>query len=163
MLALLGDFLRSLLELGRREEIPLAQELELARQYLAIEQVRLGNRVRIEFPTAPAAEPTLVPALLLQPLLENAVRHGVLRGGAGEIAVRVECRADTVAILVENTRSIAAATQTRGGLGLASTRERLHAHYGPDCEFSVDAADPGRWRVHIAVPAREEGAAACAS
>ena len=89
MLARLGDLLRVALRSDYKDEIPLSEEVALTRAYIAIEQVRHGNRLSVLFDIAPEAERVLVPNLLLQPLVENAIKHGI--GGrekAGVIWVR---------------------------------------------------------------------------
>src|SRR5947207_1729634 len=95
----LGDFLRRTLNLGTREAVPLSEELALVDRYLAIEQVRFGARLAIERAIEPGAETCRVPPLLLQPLVENAVKHGVssrVEGGT----VRIEARRDAGRLLI---------------------------------------------------------------
>ena len=99
----LAGFLRSSLGLGDRANIPLSEELALARSYLEVEQVRFGARLRVEEEIEPECEACGVPALLLQPLVENAVKHGVaglVEGGAIRLTARR--RGAAVAITLEN-------------------------------------------------------------
>src|SRR5437870_5640660 len=87
----LAEFLRSSLGLGGRETVPLGEELALARSYLEVEQVRFGERLRVDEDIEPACEGCAIPALLLQPLMENAVKHGIagmVQGGVIRLAVR---------------------------------------------------------------------------
>src|SRR5512140_48393 len=87
----LAAFLRSGMELGGRESIPLRQELELARSYLDVEQVRFGERLRVAEEIEPGCEECCTPPLLLQPLIENAVKHGVA-GLAEGATIRISAR-----------------------------------------------------------------------
>jgi two-component system sensor histidine kinase AlgZ len=99
----LADFFRLSLQLGARRSVTLAEEMELVRQFLAIEQVRFGARLTVEYDIAPEAESCLVPPMLIQPLVENAVKHGIgqLPDG-GTIAVRAQRDGSRVRIRVAN-------------------------------------------------------------
>src|SRR4051794_28879357 len=133
MCLLLADFLRDTLALGARPRIPLGSELSLARRYLAIEQVRFGERLRVEIAVTPDAEACEVPPLLLQPLVENAVTHGVahlLDGGI--VRVRAERRAGSLVIQVENPSDPERPEGRGTGLGLRNVRQRLHSVYADD-------------------------------
>src|SRR5437763_779885 len=113
----LADFLRSSLGLGDRESIPLKEEVALARSYLEVEQVRFGKRLRVDAAIDEECEGCVIPALLLQPLVENAVKHGVaglVEGGAVRLVARRE--AGEVAITIENEFDPEA--QARRDLGL---------------------------------------------
>ncbi len=151
----LGEFLRSSQRLGAQEWVSLAEELALAERYLAIEHVRFGGRLEVERQVAPEAEVCLVPPLLLQPLIENAVRHGVaqrLEGGT----VRVEARRhdDRLDIVVESPFDPAAPVHRGQGLGLANVRARLDL-LDPR-RTRVDAGPAGdRYRVCVTLPATE--------
>lgn len=162
-IALLGDFLRSMLALGRREEAALAEELELARQYLEIEQVRLGGKVRFQVECGAECAGILVPVLILQPLVENAVRHGAALSPHGDIAVCARREGDRLTIEVQNARSRVKRGAAGSGMGLDATRERVRAHYGDAGMVEVDTRDPDRWRVVLTLPGRSQEAAACVS
>ncbi|MCC6650207.1 MAG: histidine kinase [Candidatus Eisenbacteria bacterium] len=151
----LGDFLRRTLTLAARDTVTLAEELELVDRYLSIEQVRFGERLGVERHIDPAARECRVPPLLLQPLVENAIKHGVagrLEGGVIRIDVR---RDDTrLGIVVENPVDPDAPAQTGTGVGLDNVRRRLDA-FGAE-EGRLDAVrEPGRFRVLLTLPARE--------
>jgi len=148
----LADFLRNSLRLGECETIPLKEELALARNYLEVEQVRFGARLTVEERIEPGCEECAVPALLLQPLVENAVKHGVaglVEGGA----VRLEARRrnDGVTILIENAFDAEAASGRSLGLGLRNVRRRLSVRYGEDAE--LEAGPSGDcYRVWLRLP-----------
>jgi two-component system sensor histidine kinase AlgZ len=148
----LSDFLRSSLSLGDRESIPLREELALARSYLDVERVRFGARLQVEERVDSACEDCLAPALLLQPLVENAVKHGVaglVEGGAIRLSA---CRTGGgVSIEIENAFDPESAAAPRDGMGLAHVRRRLAMRYGDDAFFSA-RADGAVYRVTLRLP-----------
>lgn len=150
----LGEFLRDSLRLGGRGEITLGEELELARSYLAVEQVRFGPRMRLDQVVDPAASACLVPSLILQPLVENAIGRGIatlVDGGA--VRVRVTRQGERLEVVVENP--FEAASVARGeGLGLANVRSRLAAVYGAAASLEIESAPP-LFRVRLTVPVRD--------
>ncbi len=141
----LSDFLRAGLGLGDRESIPLREELALARSYLEVERVRFGERLHVEESVAPECEDCLVPALLLQPLVENAVKHGIaglVEGGSIRLFARRNGAG--VAIDIENgydAESAEATPPRHGGIGLAHVQRRLAVRYGDDATFEARAAE----------------------
>ncbi|MBI1798016.1 MAG: histidine kinase [Candidatus Eisenbacteria bacterium] len=150
----LGDFLRQTLALGARESVSLGEELALVDRYLAIERVRFGERLRVECRLEPAVERCLVPPLLLQPLVENAIKHGIaerIEGGTVRIAA---ARHDGVlTIEVENDADPDARSRRGAGVGLANVRRRLDALEGRDTRLDVRRiAD--QFRVTLTLPAR---------
>lgn len=153
MCLLLADFLRETLRLGSNQRITLADELALAERYLAIEQVRLGSRLQVTRDTDAGCGVCLVPPLLLQPLVENAVVHGIAQlvdGGAIHLAAARD--ATTLTITLENPCD-PDRRQTRGvGLGLDLLRKRLTAQYGAAHAVSANEAD-GRFMVQVRMPA----------
>lgn len=134
--------------------VPLAQELELARRYLAIEALRLGERLQSRWEIGDCPDSAQLPAMLLQPLLENAVLHGVarLREG-GEIVVRLHARDGQLELGIENPLPPEDAEPNRNGNGMAmdNIRQRLAAHYGDRFWFSA-AAEGDRYRVQLRIP-----------
>jgi two-component system sensor histidine kinase AlgZ len=158
MCVLLSDFLRSSLKMGNRERIPLSEELALARNFLAIQQVRFGARLRTEEEIAWDSMGCLVPPLLLQPLVENAVTHGVAtQVDGGSIHIRVSRSAGQVAIRIENTFDKDAARRRRGGVGMANVRKRLEVCYGGAATVDV-REEEDRFRVDLLLPAETEEA-----
>jgi two-component system sensor histidine kinase AlgZ len=150
----LGDFLRRSLLVGARETIPLAEELDLAEQLLSIERVRFGDRLSHEVRAGDDARACLVPPLVLQPLVENAVTHGVaqlLEGG--RISIVAARRADELVLWVENPRDPDSPGRRGAGIGLANVRRRLAALHGDEADLRVvPSADA--FRVEIRMPAR---------
>jgi two-component system sensor histidine kinase AlgZ len=148
----LSDFLRSSLGLGGRESVPLGEELALARGYLEVEQVRFGDRLRVDEDIEAACADCAIPVLLLQPLVENAVKHGIagmVEGGAIRLAVRRQ-GAD-VSVTVENAFDPDMPPPRSLGLGLAHVRRRLQLRYGEDAAFDAGATD-GVYRVVLRFP-----------
>lgn len=160
MAILLAEFLRRSLQVGSNEEIPLAEEAALASSYLAVERARFGERLEVIEALEPAALALQVPPLLLQPLIENAVRHGIaqlLDGGAVRIEARIE-RLDEgtgggrLHLAVENPCDPDRAASTGQGVGLGNVRARLAGRYGEAASLRI-LAQPGRFRVEIELPA----------
>ena len=155
MCQLLADFLRDSLALGASGRIPLGREVALAEQYLRIEQVRFGSRLAVRASVAADSAAAPVPPLILQPLVENAVRHGIatcLEGGVIEIGAR---RAgDLVVVVVTNPRD--ADAESRGtGFGLEIVRRRLRALFGDRAALAAEPA-AGTYRISLTVPIEAE-------
>jgi two-component system, LytTR family, sensor histidine kinase AlgZ len=127
-------------------------EIELSRRYLAIEQLRFGRRLDVEWNLDPQAAAAKLPPLALQPLIENAVRHGIEPADkGGTVEIRTRRRRDRVLISVTNT--VAAGPSRRGhGIGIASVRERLRLMHDLDADFRSGLTEDGRYRVSISVP-----------
>jgi sensor histidine kinase YesM len=148
----LGEFLRCSLGLGDRELIPLRDELALARSYLEVERVRFGDRLRVEEIVYPECEDCGVPPLVLQPLVENAVKHGVsglLEGATIRLVAR---RSETgVQIVVENAFDPEATAAQKTGRGVDNVRRRLAARYGSAASFEAGPAGE-LYRVELRLP-----------
>ncbi len=148
----LALFFRRTLDLGAQELVPLSAEVELARDYLAIEEARFGDRLRYELKVGPGASDRWMPPLILQPLLENAVRHGIghlLEGG--EIGVEVSWQREGLILRVENPCDPDRPRSRGAGVGLANVRQRLQAIYGAKSKVRVrDGGD--RFEVVVRVP-----------
>jgi len=160
MLVRLGDLLRVALRSDYKDEIPLSEEVALTRAYIAIEQVRHGNRLSVLFDIAREAERALVPNLLLQPLVENAIRHGVGgRDKAGVIWVRGVLEAnyqsdDLVLTIRDNGAGLPVTdpADLRLGVGLGATKERLTRMYDRQ-SLELRPLLEGGTEVRIALPA----------
>jgi sensor histidine kinase YesM len=152
MCLLLAEFLRESLALGSLDRITLARELKLVQGFLAVEQVRFGERLAVDVDAGGAGE-CLVPPLLLQPLVENAVTHGiahVLDGGTIRV---IASRTDAeLTVVVENPCDPARPRGRGAGVGLANVRARLAAVHGDDASLTPSEQD-GRWRVMLVLPA----------
>jgi two-component system sensor histidine kinase AlgZ len=148
----LADLLRASLGLGDLESLPLGEELALARSYLEVEHVRFGERLRVDEDVEPACERCAIPALLLQPLVENAVKHGIagmLEGGAIRLVARRQ--GVDVQVTVENAFDPEMPAPRKLGLGLEHVRRRLQIRYGDDATFHAGASD-GVYRVVLRFP-----------
>ena len=151
----LSDLFRA--ALGALDEATtVGAELELSRRYLAIEQLRFGRRLDVQWDLDPAAATARMPPLALQPLIENAVRHGVEpsdRGGT--IEIRTRRRRDRVLISVTNTLPdpLTSTPRPGHGIGLASVRERLRLMHDLESDFRSGVIEDGRYRVSLGVPA----------
>jgi hypothetical protein len=152
---LLAGFLRRSLRLAEREAVPLGEELEAARAYLAIERVRFGDRLAVEERIAPGLEALPVPPLILQPLVENAVRHGVARRLAGgAVVLEAARRPDGLLLAVTNERDPEAPPGGGEGIGLANVRRRLEAAYGRRARLTAGAREES-FRAELLLPAGE--------
>lgn len=144
MLARLSDFLRLTLKSSETTVVTLAQELEFLKTYLEIEKIRFQDRLVIEMKIAPEALAAQVPNLILQPLVENAVRHGVSKQIAvGRLRVNAQREADRLLIQIEDNgpglhsgNGNSERKSDGGGVGLANTRARLEQFYG-DFQFEI--------------------------
>lgn len=158
MCLLLGEFLRLSLKLGARDRIPLAEEMALVERFLGIEQVRFGDRLRASVTLDPGAAGCEVPALLLQPLVENAVRHGIAElVDGGLIDVRAERHGDRLTIRLKNPCDPERRSQSGAGVGLANVRGRLTTAFGTDARIAATERD-GRFHVELSLPAIETDA-----
>src|ERR1700723_1433506 len=153
MCILLGDFLRRTLGLGEKAAIPLEEELSLIRAFLAVEKVRFGDRIQMEENIDKEALSVPVPPLLLQPLVENAVVHGIANlVEGGSIKLEIHSRNGTLSIAVENSFDPDSPPRRRGGVGLANVRQRLATRHGHLASFDVET-EGDRYRVAITMPA----------
>jgi two-component system, LytTR family, sensor histidine kinase AlgZ len=150
----LADFLRNTLGLGERESVAWHEELDLAQAYLDVEQVRFGARLNVEVDVDEACADCLVPPLILQPLIENAVKHGIATLVAGgTIHVRSHVRDGVLEVSVENGFDPESPVPRRSGLGLRNVRTRLERRFGPSAQLVAQSAE-NRFRAGFAVPCR---------
>jgi len=157
MLAQLSDFLRLTLRASRAQEIPLEDELELARLYMELMQKRFESKLRIHYSVDPELKSSLVPQLILQPLLENALRHGMPAGEAGmDISVTAQRENGSIILEVLDTGcglgSRGPAEVFGKGLGLSNIRARLAQLYGESQQFSIANRAGGGAQVTLRVP-----------
>ncbi len=164
MVAGLGDLLRLTLEDVEAQEIPLWRELEFLRLYLSIEQVRFEDRLEVRIVSPPELSDVLVPHMVLQPIVENAVRHGLCES---EEKVTIEVVATSVEgwlalIVSDDGPGLVSPTPGHSGIGLTNTRARLARLYGDLGRLEVEQAEGRGVRVTITIPIpavqSEEGA-----
>ena len=160
MVLLLSDLLRRALADGGSQEVPLAREIDFARSYLEIEQVRFPNRLSVEVSVDPRAEQALVPHLVLQPLVENAVRHGTgPKAGSGTIRIEAGLERDAVRLsVVDDGVGPSAAARSRGaGVGLSNVRARLARLYGDRASLETAGRPDGGFAALVRLPLRTDG------
>jgi signal transduction histidine kinase len=159
MLGHLNTILKRTLERNAPEKVPLSQELEIVENYLAIEQVRFADRLRVDIKVDPAALHSLVPCFLLQPIVENAIRHGIAHcEGAGVVEASARQEGDRLHIAVRDTGVGVRAQRTPGnGIGLTNTRERLAYFYPNTYEMEAGPTRAGGFEVAIDLPYERAG------
>jgi signal transduction histidine kinase len=154
----LGDLVRRLLDGAAQQEVPLKQELDFIRSYLDIEQIRFRDRLSVTIHVTDDVLDARVPHLLLQPLVENAIRHGIAPYlWAGHLLVVATRMEDRVQILVRDDGPgyrNGGGAEAQGGIGLANTRARLSKLYGDDYELDVGSVTDGGFECRIALPFR---------
>jgi two-component sensor histidine kinase len=152
MLSALSELLRLTLETSGEQELPLRRELQFVERYLAIEHARFGDRLQFEMEIAPDTAEAQVPTFLLQPLVENAVRHGLEpRSGEGLLRITTIRDADRLIVTVrDNGAGLPAERPEREGIGLANTRARLRELYGD--RASLELRNAGGLAVIVTLP-----------
>ncbi|HEU4558178.1 MAG TPA: histidine kinase [Longimicrobium sp.] len=158
MIARLGQLLRHALSGGAGQEVPLEEELQMARAYLEIEQARFEDRLRVRWNVDPATHAARVPSLILQPLVENAVRHGIApRAAEGTIEIAAERRNGTLHLSVRDDGVGFSEDAAAGeGVGLANTRARLRQLYGSRQSLELLRGPHGGACVEVSLPFRVE-------
>jgi signal transduction histidine kinase len=158
MLEQLGDMLRRVMRSDRRQEVRLADELDFVRNYLAIEQVRFSDRLRVTIDVDEAALPAAVPEFVLQPLVENALRHGLAKT-VGEMSLRIGGRREgrvLVLTVADNGPGLGAAPPFTGdGIGLRNTRQRLETMYGDRASLTLSETPGGGVTATVRIPDHE--------
>jgi two-component system, LytTR family, sensor kinase len=155
MIGGLSHLLRETLHAGLIDRVPVEQELALLDRYIEIQKARFGDRLKVTVSiTDPSARFALVPSLLLQPLVENAIKHGIgTRAGAGHIEIIVGRSAAQLVIEIRDDGSGIGAAAPGEGVGLANSRSRLEALYGADhSRLEIANRDGGGAAVRIEVP-----------
>jgi two-component system LytT family sensor kinase len=159
MIAGLSDFLRRVLEDSNRQQVPLEEELEFAQKYLDIQKVRFAERLQFSVDVPSQLFPAQVPSLILQPMVENAVKHGIakrVQGGAiriaasrsnGMLTLRVYNDGPSLPPDWEKTSE-----QTHSGIGILNVRTRLQSLYGNAFELSMKNQEPGGVEISLTVP-----------
>lgn len=134
--------------------IPLAEEIELCRRYIAIEQRRLGEHLEViwQLPQQELLNRAVIPSLLLQPLIENAVHHGIQSlAGGGTVSIHIQQLEDTLSITLTNPISASLQSSKGNQMALNNIKHRLHAHFGPTATLSTQNG-PDEYRVNLRYP-----------
>lgn len=157
MVTRLANIFRYNLQRGRAHTVPLAEEIGIVSDYLALEAIRFEDRLRVSIAIDPAAQNALIPAMLLQTLVENALKHGLSnRPEGGELLIRASIKDDELRIAVENTGELetAAANRKNGStqVGLKNARERLRLLYGDRARLSLANGESGRVAATLLLP-----------
>lgn len=152
----LGGLLRRMLDEARDQEVPLSQELDFIRSYLEIEQLRFPDRLAVGIDIPAALLEAMVPQFILQPLVENAIRHGIAPNrAAGRIDISARLRGDRLSLTVRDDGTGRYATAQPFGVGLTNTQARLTGLYGADCRLEVrDAAGGSGTEAVVELPLR---------
>ena len=162
MVARLGDLLRRTLDGGDRPEVPLAEELRLLDAYLDIARVRFEDRLTVDMSIPTETAGALVPRFVLQPLVENALQHGIgSRHGRGRVTIQARRDGERLCLSVADDGE-AGALQGNGfpreGIGLTNTRQRLRERYGPDHSLHLTRGEDGGLLVAVNIPFRTAAA-----
>ena len=153
MMAQLSDLLRQSIERADRQEVTLREELDFLRGYLDIQQTRFGDRLRAHVHAVPEVLDAMVPALVLQPLVENAIRHGFgERVSGGRVEVLARRAQERLRVEVRDDGAGLPADGVREGTGLSNTRARLQQLYGPAQILELEPTPGGGTRVRIELP-----------
>jgi len=153
MISRLSDLLRRALDNSESQEVPLHEEIDFLRRYLEIEQARFGDRLEVRIDVDPAASNMLVPNLLLQPLVENAIKHGIepnARRGLVQISAALQDHHLRMEVR-DNGNGLANDYDER--IGLANTRSRLEQLYGKDHRFTLESTAPSGVAATVVIPA----------
>jgi LytS/YehU family sensor histidine kinase len=158
MLCHLNAILKSTLKRTTPEKVPLSQELEIVENYLAIEQVRFADRLRIDIKVDPAALHSMVPCFLLQPIVENAIRHGIANcEGEGTVEASARRDGDRLHISVRDSGPGTTTATAGNGIGLKNMRDRLAYFYPQEHTLLAGPSKTGGYEVAIDVPFESAG------
>lgn len=154
MIADLSDFLRHTLERSSRHHVPLIEELEFAEQYLNIQKIRFADRLQLDIDVPLELYQAQVPALILQPIVENAVKHGIARRAqGGAIRIAASLQRDRLNLIVSNDGpSLLSAELSVSGIGNANVRTRLRSLYGEAFDFTMRNGAAGGVEVAVSIP-----------
>lgn len=146
----LAALFRAALHVG--EVVPLAQELQLAKQYLSLEQWRLGNRMQVEWQLPQTLPNIKIPALTIQPLLENAVRHGI-EGCHDKALLKIQLleSRSAVSFVITNPFQQLSVNRPKNGIAIENIRQRLKLHYGPNASLTYSVID-NLFRIKLVLP-----------
>ena len=156
MLTNLSDLLREVLRRGEKREVELTEELRVLESYLDISRARFGDRLTVSVAVDEAAERALVPFFILQPLVENALHHGISsHAGAGSIEIAAQRVNGQLRLRVSDDGPGTVTPDAQRGIGLANTRARLRELYGAAHSLDLGRPPEGGFRVDVTIPYRE--------
>ena len=151
----LAEFLRTTLDTEPGLRVPMAVEVHMQRRYLEIEKRRFGDRLSYTIAITPVAMDCLVPALLIQPLVENAVKHGMAgHDGSNQVEIEAYCAGACLEIVIRNPFA-PESREARAGLGLTNVRQRLSLLYGTGAALRAEPAEPGFWVSRLSLPRQQ--------
>jgi hypothetical protein len=154
MVTRLANILRYSLQRERTYTVPLLREMEIVADYLAIESIRFDDRLAVRFEIEPAAREAQVPSMLVQTLVENAVKHGIgTLAGGGEIVIRASIKDGALAVEVVNSGQLAAPKNGATQIGLANARERLRLLYGEKASLKLENRGAQDVAAMVTIPA----------
>ena len=157
MITRLAGLLRQSLAGPDRQELPLKEELDLVRRYVDIEKVRFGDRISVRFDIAPETLDAQCPNFFLQPLVENAIRHGLApRASGGSVEIRARRVGDNLVVSIVDDGVGMRKSPDTGGVGLSNTCRRLDELYGADTQFRIFPVADGGTAVEVVLPFRQE-------
>ncbi len=146
--------MRGSLEKGRKTETSLKEELEMVRAYLDIYKIRMGNRLHFSVQTDTGLDAIAVPPMLLQPLVENAIRHGLEpKPEGGEIIVRANYHEKQIQLEVADT-GLGLLNTEKQGIGLSNVKERFSLFFGDEASMRMEENDPSGLRIIMESPSR---------
>jgi signal transduction histidine kinase len=159
MLTSLSELLREVLRRGERREIELHEELRVLESYLEISRARFGDRLSIDVDVDDGARGALVPFFILQPLVENAIHHGISsHAGAGHVEIGARRDGNRLLLTVTDDGPGIVTSDAQRGIGLANTKARLAELYGSEQRLDLRRPDRGGFQVSISVPFRDRAA-----
>jgi hypothetical protein len=154
MVTRLANILRYNLEREKTSTVPLEREIEIVADYLAIESVRFEERLSVRMDIQPAAAQAQVPSMLIQTLVENAVKHGIgARASGGEILIRAFIRDGSLAIEIVNSGQLSAPSEGNTQIGVSNARERLRLLYGEQASLRLESRDGASVAAMVSIPA----------
>lgn len=155
-ITLLSAILRNAMATVKRQVVPLGEEIDIVKAYLGLEAIRYEERLRVQFDIDPAVERVLVPPMLLQTLVENAVRHGVARSpGGGDVIISAALKGDHLLLSVRNSGTYEPGKIKGTGIGMQNTRKRIDMLYGAKAEMRIDNVD-GMVLTEVKIPLTPE-------
>jgi len=157
MIVGLSDFMRRVLEDSNRQQVPLEEELEFTRKYLEIQKVRFVERLQCTVNVPGELLPAQVPMLILQPIVENAIKHGIAKRDQGGVIRILASRSNGMLTLsvYNDGPALSANGQPHSGIGISNMRTRLHSLYGDNFIFNMQNQSPGGVEVSVSVPFKE--------